>query len=570
MSIALRAAVFSLLLVPAPSEAQAWKATRAWISGTDRGVWVLGADDGADARMPVVNFWFGDAGAEDQAPRLVSALPPIAGNPAFVAADAGGLRVLFGDQTQSDYFPDRPMSAGPAWIQECGRPPVAWCGDATEARTWALVATDALRPPQETTTDRADDPEIGVKVDDASASLEAAPESPPESSSAPSRYALLRLEGGVWSRQAAPVMLDEGETFWLAARGGRLHVFWPRGGGIVCATMDNGKWSEAQAVAPSLSPRVAWAAAAKGRVVFLAGVGDEDSDVEGGVHVRVFVRDADGKWRDAGRLRENDEYLLLDPARSAAAVAMGEIVVARTGGAGGLEFGRSDVEGRSPVRFERLSEVRPATENPTGWRESASLAAALLVLSLVMWTRRQQLTTPVALPPGLIPSASWRRLLATFLDFAPAILLVTPFALRIAPELSQSVDLVSLRERQDDPALQAKLAPVQYLALLIYGAWCFTWEMLISTTPGKYLFGCRVLSTAGGKPGARQVFVRNLVRVFMVGIGPPGWIITLMMMVMLSRNRQRVGDLLADTIVVEEGTTPEEPAPPPDSDDGMG
>ncbi len=42
--------------------------------------------------------------------------------------------------------------------------------------------------------------------------------------------------------------------------------------------------------------------------------------------------------------------------------------------------------------------------------------------------------------------------------------------------------------------------------------------------------------------------------------------LTLMMMGMLSRNRQRVGDLMAGTIVVEDGI-PEEQQPPP-TDEG--
>ncbi len=57
--------------------------------------------------------------------------------------------------------------------------------------------------------------------------------------------------------------------------------------------------------------------------------------------------------------------------------------------------------------------------------------------------------------------------------------------------------------------------------------------------------------------------LRNVCRILMVGIGPSGWIITIMMMGMLSRNRQRVGDLLAFTVVVED-------APPPVEDSFLG
>jgi uncharacterized RDD family membrane protein YckC len=63
--------------------------------------------------------------------------------------------------------------------------------------------------------------------------------------------------------------------------------------------------------------------------------------------------------------------------------------------------------------------------------------------------------------------------------------------------------------------------------------------------------------------------VRNVVRTVMVGLGPPGLIITLMTMIILTRNRQRVGDLLARTLVIEPAPPAKEP-PPGDRGDGFG
>jgi uncharacterized RDD family membrane protein YckC len=183
------------------------------------------------------------------------------------------------------------------------------------------------------------------------------------------------------------------------------------------------------------------------------------------------------------------------------------------------------------------------------------------MMTLVLWKRRDQVAAPIALPIGLVPAAVWRRVLATILDFVPAMLMVMPWWLKAMPESAYG-DLQNLTRQMEDPETMAKLAPIQYSTILVYGLWCMVWEMLIGTSPGKYLFGCRVLSVAGDRPAPRQVFVRNVVRVIMVSMGAPGLIVTLMMIVMVTRNRQRVGDLLAGTIVVEPGV-PEEPIEPP-------
>jgi uncharacterized RDD family membrane protein YckC len=189
------------------------------------------------------------------------------------------------------------------------------------------------------------------------------------------------------------------------------------------------------------------------------------------------------------------------------------------------------------------------------------------MMTLVLWLRRRQVAAPVMLPEGFIPASIWRRALATILDFVPAILMLLPWWIKVVPETAAYGDFQTLSHQMEDPEVMAKVAPVQYAMVAVYGLWCMIWEFLIATTPGKYLFGCRVLSVFGGRPGPRQVFIRNLIRIIMVAMGSPGLIVTLMMMVMVTRNKQRVGDLLAGTIVVEQGVPQEGPGE--DATDGL-
>jgi uncharacterized RDD family membrane protein YckC len=79
-----------------------------------------------------------------------------------------------------------------------------------------------------------------------------------------------------------------------------------------------------------------------------------------------------------------------------------------------------------------------------------------------------------------------------------------------------------------------------------YAAYCLIMELLTGRTAGKMLFGLQVVAEQGRRAPAVRVVVRNLFRV--IEVLPFFWILAFVML--LSRNRQRVGDLFARTIVV--------------------
>jgi uncharacterized RDD family membrane protein YckC len=84
------------------------------------------------------------------------------------------------------------------------------------------------------------------------------------------------------------------------------------------------------------------------------------------------------------------------------------------------------------------------------------------------------------------------------------------------------------------------------LTCAAYTVYALVMELLTRRTVGKTLTGMRVLSEAGQPPGAGQIVVRNVVR--LLELLPPVWIMAFL--VVLSRNRQRLGDILARTVVV--------------------
>jgi len=546
-------AIFAVLAggLGARAESQEWKAARVWVSGGDGHVWVVAASEAKGTALSNVQFWYSPV-HEGEAIQLRQRLllPPVAGNPVAVAADAGGLRVLFSDLTTCDYFFKRPFSPGANWLEQCRSAPLAWCGDASEPMLWALVETEALAPP----TTQADEDGIAA--------------SPPTEEEIQERLTVLRLRDGLWQRTAGPPSAEAGRRFWITARAGDLFLFWDDGKQIRISTLEHDQWSEPEAVLKGESIRHAWAGTHAGGPVFIAGRKKSDAAAQ----IEVYQR-RDGVWSMTGRLREGNEFLSIDPRAAALGVAGGQIVVARRTAKGQVEAGASDLEGVRPVRFETLSLQREQPPAASDWQDAMVLGLVLGVMTLVLWKRRDQVAAPIMLPPGLVPAAVWRRALATALDFAPAFLLMMPWWLKVMPETAHYGDLQTLLQQSEDPELQAKIAPVQYTTILVYGLWCMVWEMLIGTTPGKYLFGCRVMSILGGRPSPRQAFVRNVARVIMVSMGAPGLIVTLMMIVIVTRNRQRVGDLMAGTIVVEPGVAPEEPSgqePEERRDDGGG
>lgn len=542
-------------MAPGQTRIAGWKPARIWVAGAEKRVWLLAANAPEDNALPTVRFWY--AGEEDAlaAPRLRHTLPPVSGDPRLVGADAAAIRILFSDLTNSDYDPAESMSPGAPWLGQCRTAPICWTGDAAEPVFYALAETRALAPLTTTPSEPPQLPDNGGRPPD-SAAGSTDPETisetrgPADSSVEPSRVTLLKLRAGRWRRIPGPRAADAGERFWLAARGGIVRLFWTEDDRVQTAAYENEEWTDAERVLERGAPKYAWAGATEDGPVFLAAVADSDDTIG----VRFWAR-VGTDWVDRGLLRDGTDYLALDPDRDDLALARGRIALARLDADGGIMFGEAELTDWPLMRFQALSFERDDPRQEAQWQEAISLALGLAVLSFIVWSRREAMARPLTPPQGFVLSSVWRRALATLLDAGPAVLLMMPWAFRQAAELSPPLDLSEAWNRAEDPAVREMMLPVYYACAAVYGGWCLIWELLIATTPGKFLFSCRVVNIDGARPNLRQIVARNVVRTLMVGIGSPGLIITLMTMVLLTRNRQRVGDLLADTLVIE-------PAPP--------
>src|SRR5207244_1486228 len=104
-----------------------------------------------------------------------------------------------------------------------------------------------------------------------------------------------------------------------------------------------------------------------------------------------------------------------------------------------------------------------------------------------------------------------------------------------------------------------------FLILVVFGYHPFFEEIWNGRTPGKQAFGLRVIQTDGRPVGLGPVLLRNVLRPFdilLVAIG--------LFLILFTRRRQRLGDLVAGTIVVRQPKMAQ-PSPvrlqiPPDAD----
>lgn len=539
----------------APASAEDWRPNRLWVAGSDSSVWVLGESVPEGDGSPIIQMWHASKQEVDASgPTQKGHLLPISGAPMGVGADAETLRVLFSDLSQRRYHGGKASTSGRAWRSVSDEPPLAWEGDASEATFWALARTAALKEPAVEVGGEAE-PDVADAVFDGA--LEADETVTP---SAGESLTLLRMRGGVWERLSVPGAVPPTGRHWLASRQGDPSLFWQApGAGVRVITRSGSTWTEPEGVTDRHDVLAGWAGASSSGPVFVAGVGEREDRVS----LRVFVRSS-GAWVQREAARDGTEVLRIDPSVCGVGIVCGRLGVARPTSNGEVSFGLADLGTSPSVRFSILPLRSARPVEVSRWQEGVLLGAVLGAMTVVFWLRRDEVSRPAKLSPGFVPAAVWRRVAATMVDLAPASVLVWPWVYLATRDEPWAQDPAALREFLDHPERQAALLPMVVVMLLLYGVWCLVWELLTATTPGKRLFGCRVMTTEGGRPTSRQVILRNVTRVVMFGLGAPGWIVTLMTIVLVTRNRQRIGDLLARTVVVEKGESRDDREASPD------
>jgi len=421
-------------------------------------------------------------------------------------------------------------------------------------RAWALLDVEPIEP------DRPAD-EAGGPVGERP--IEPVAGQPLPADYGPAGLAMIASETGGWRQVALPADLDAQRSHWLlAASRGRplpavlshdradgavMRVDWP--------TLPDGV-AELSRVPRGEEP-TPWAPTWRTER-YPVGFAPDVAPVTVGGQIVLGAAEREG---EALRVR-------LGLTRPQGWVELGEVVFesAPSGGWSLAPFG-SDlavVAGTHPERFQLAvmtldGELRTPPTPPVideAPSETPPIPLPVLVLFtaallLMLFWRRNPIAHRVALPSELRLAPLGTRALAGAIDLAPAVAVVM-LLLQASPETMTVHWIGELRE------LDQMLAPG--LAIVLYVIYGVVTEWLMGTSPGKRVLKLRVVALHGERATPKQIVIRNLLKVLDLLAWP------LLVMPLIGAYRQRLGDLVARTLVVAPAR-PAEDEPPRDLDE---
>ncbi len=247
--------------------------------------------------------------------------------------------------------------------------------------------------------------------------------------------------------------------------------------------------------------------------------------------------------------------LISIPGRSRwwASPGVDRITVVSSDTAGKLMWMQPSISG---AKDEPLASLE-SRDSPLGVSDPFTLAfvAATIVGMIFMFlSARRDAVSRVPRLPATVETAGLFRIVAAIVDITPPI----GVAALVFP---QQTPMEMLRHWPNGLAADWEAAKPIALVIALHVAHTMICELFTGATLGKLVMACRVVNLTGGPPHIWQVFIRN----FFKGIellAPP-----LLILAMLSPTRQRLGDLVAGTLVVTPKPPKTERDPLDDLDD---
>lgn len=225
-----------------------------------------------------------------------------------------------------------------------------------------------------------------------------------------------------------------------------------------------------------------------------------------------------------------------------------------------LQFGRLDADpAEQTVQIRDVFEQQSQELFTVHWVQTLTVAILFAIVMGLFVFRRGALVQSLVLPRGVEIALTFQRVLAQAIDLAPFVVLAGYLTgVHWRSGLRQLVDWAIGLDPNRLPALNT----LAWWAIATGATACYMTlvELLSRRTLGKLAVGTRVLAETAVAPSAWQIVIRNALR--FVELQPPMWVLGFL--VLLSRNRQRLGDIFARTVVVRRVATPAEPptAPP--------
>jgi uncharacterized RDD family membrane protein YckC len=368
---------------------------------------------------------------------------------------------------------------------------------------------------------------------------------------------IVRYESDGWAAVApapAAMLAASPERRRLAVLHGTLCALWhtDKDQRIECVRLDaeTGQWHAVAATPVGQPPDEFWVPVV-GRVptLLLATPASEGGQTLTALRLLGGLKDPASEWRPSplqlSALPKGSHVQRYDVAFGFNQHAV--LLLADQSGMAHLRFARTDAAPtEATVSIADILAGGRGAAHGLAWMQAATLVALMGLLVALFVFRRGAMVAVAALPEGCAVALTVQRLIGFAID-------MTPFAVAMAVALG--VDpYAALRElfnwASGSGAAGGKLPLAN--SLIWWGASCgchtvyaLVMELLVQRTAGKVLLGTRVLSETGTAPLRWQIVVRNLLRC--VELLPPFWVLGFILL--LSRNRQRVGDIFARTLV---------------------
>lgn len=365
---------------------------------------------------------------------------------------------------------------------------------------------------------------------------------------------IARYDGQSWSAVTAcpPILTEDGEprkTPRLLVDAGGIWIAWliqpPRQVGLAQWDMVSETWRMAGTISvPDLSGF--WLARLNRRPMLVAAQSGEGGGETLVLHALPEEDQAAAarRWTLDGHLSPLPEEAV--PAEYLDAFGFNQhlgLLVADAAGRPYLQFARL---AGAPVEntYDVAAEAKP--DRPSALLQLFKAGVLVFLLVALFVFRRGSLSTAVKLPEGFSLAFTIHRLFGLLVDLLP-FSLAAAFVLRVnwTDALGEMV-VWAFPQAEDTGVPEAALGMWWLLSVGGYTLYCMLLELATGQTAGKRLSRLVVMAENGKRPAAWQTVLRNIFR--LLELLPPFWILGFF--VVLSRNRQRVGDLFARTVVV--------------------
>jgi uncharacterized RDD family membrane protein YckC len=366
-----------------------------------------------------------------------------------------------------------------------------------------------------------------------------------------SAWVILRFERARWfADRAAPGNLNGHERVWMTAHDGAIRMFTVDGdGGAVLTSVSASDVSEWTPAAPiDLAP--------VDRVVDIISLGSTPVIVTKGPDSDGYKPMAlkDDGWSSGGLLEDGKGTPLHTKWDARFAVRDKRLIGVWRAGQRTITFAEWEIGGGAPVDGPAPIDVFSTRYAPPGernWRQELVGYALLMVVLVVVFVRRRAAMIQGAnLKPHQRLVGHGKRLGAFLIDAAILAPGVYIGALRPIMNLwDPTMDIDSQLAVISEDARRDMLA--RYLAVLgSFMVYAIIFESWWRATPGKRLLGLMVADENGERPRFFAVFLRNVFRCieFFPGVS----LLPTLVLVLITRNRQRFGDMIAGTVVIEE------------------